>query len=125
MKRFIFLLAAIALACSGPTVPTLVAVSTETPSPTATSLVAAPKISATRTPPAATRLATVIASRSLHVRAEPGERAVVVGYLYTGDPVELTGECSEDPAGWAQIEWDDGTAWVRAKFLSDNECQSK
>jgi len=62
----------------------------------------------------------VTASRSLHVRAEP--LGIVIGYLYAADTVTLTDKCSD---GWAQIEWRDGTAWVKAKYLSENSCQAK
>jgi uncharacterized protein YgiM (DUF1202 family) len=64
--------------------------------------------------------ALVTASLSLNVRVRPGEQARVVGYLYTGNTVTLTNVCS---SGWAQIQWRGGTAWVNAKYLSDNKCK--
>lgn len=66
----------------------------------------------------------VTAARSLHVRVRPGEQNAVIGYLYRSNTVTLTGVCSEDPAGWAQIAWRGSTAWVNARFLSDNNCQT-
>jgi hypothetical protein len=36
--------------------------------------------------------------------------------------VTLAGSCR---SGWAQIIWQDGTAWVRAKYLSGNICLTK
>lgn len=72
--------------------------------------------------PTATRLAFVTATRSLNVRFHPGEQERVIGYLYNADAVTLTGSCR---AGWAQIRWRQGVAWVNAKFLSDNDCQTK
>ncbi len=77
-------------------------------------LTASPALSATPEP----ETARVIAA-SLHVRVRPGERQVVIGYLYNADTVTLTGSCR---SGWAQIEWQGATAWVNARFLSDNIC---
>jgi uncharacterized protein YgiM (DUF1202 family) len=62
----------------------------------------------------------VTAYEALHVRQHPTTAAAVVGYLYNSDPVTLTGTCQ---TGWAQIRWQDGTAWVNAKYLSDNICE--
>jgi hypothetical protein len=64
----------------------------------------------------------VTAYEALHVRQHPTTAAAVIGYLYNSDPVTLTGTCSTDPAGWAEIAWHGGTAWVKASFLSDNNC---
>ena len=61
-----------------------------------------------------------VTAMSLHVRVRPGERERVIGYLYNADAVTLTGKCR---TGWAQIEWQDATAWVKAKYLSENKCQ--
>jgi uncharacterized protein YgiM (DUF1202 family) len=118
VKRLILILTLAALACSAPalTMPTM-PVSTPTAVPTATRLV-----SATRLPEiTATSLVAVTAARSLHVRVRPGERETVLGYLYTSDTVTLTGSCR---SGWAQIQWQDATAWVNASFLSENNCQT-
>jgi uncharacterized protein YgiM (DUF1202 family) len=86
--------------------PTALAISTRTITPLPTQ---------TRT-----ALAMVTAARSLHVRVRPGEQQVVIGYLYNADRVTLTGSCR---SGWAQIVWKSATAWVRAKYLSDNICK--
>jgi hypothetical protein len=67
------------------------------------------------------KTATVTAYDALHVRNEP--MGVVIGYLYHADPVTLTGTCSTDPAGWAEIAWHGGTAWVASRYLSDNPCK--
>lgn len=63
--------------------------------------------------------AQVTAIRSLNVRERAGDDQPVVGYLYSGDGVNLTGACLN---GWAQIVWRDGTAWVNASYLSENKC---
>lgn len=63
----------------------------------------------------------VTAFEALHVRAAPGYQSDVIGYLYSGDSVTLTGKCQ---TGWAQIEWRGANAWVNARFLSDNKCQT-
>jgi hypothetical protein len=70
-------------------------------------------------------VAEVTAFQSLHVRERAGTDQIVIGYLYHGDQVELTGQCSEDPEGWAEIVWKDGTAWVNADFLSKNKCSEE
>lgn len=64
--------------------------------------------------------AVVTASLSLNVRQSPGEHERVIGALYNGDPVVMTGKCSD---GWAQIEWQGGKAWVNAGYLSENKCK--
>jgi hypothetical protein len=64
--------------------------------------------------------ATVTAT-SLHVRAAP--LGLRIGYLYAGNVVTLTGVCSEDPAGWAEIEWRGGEAWVNADYISGDVCE--
>ena len=65
-------------------------------------------------------MAVVTAFRSLNVRKRAGEREPVVGYLWFGERVELTGYCTR---GWAEITWESGTAWVNSDYLSDNECK--
>lgn len=60
--------------------------------------------------------------RSLNVRERAGEDQKVVGALYAGDPVVLTGSCLN---GWAEIAWQDGTAWVNADYLSQNKCSEE
>ena len=104
------------LACalpSGTTVPT-------TPAPTVvkagTTVPPKPK-----TPDNTLTTAKVTAQQSLHVRQQPGIDNTVVGYLYNADTVTLTDLCQD---GWAQIAWNGSTAWVNAKFLSDNKCQT-
>lgn len=68
-------------------------------------------------------IATVTASQSLNVRERADWQQVrVLGVLYHGDQVELTGTCS---GVWAEIVWEDGTAWVNSKFLSQNKCSEE
>jgi hypothetical protein len=107
------------LACalpSGTTVPT-------TPAPTvvkaATTVPSKPK-----TPDNTLTTVKVTAYQALHVRQQPGIGNTVLGYLYNSDTVTLTSVCSDDTAGWAQIVWQAGTAWVNARFLSENSCQT-
>jgi uncharacterized protein YgiM (DUF1202 family) len=113
MKRlslFLCYLVAVMLACSSPAWT----VEPKPTKPTATKSIP-PKATATN------QVAVVTAHQSLHVRVRPGEREPVAGYLYRGDPVTLTGKCQTK---WAQIEWrQGGTAWVKAKYLSDNKCK--
>ena len=80
-----------------------------------------PVVKPPTTPDNTLTTAQVTASDALHVRAEP--MGLVIGYLYHGAEVTLTNKCSEDPAGWAQIEWQDAVGWVNAKYLSDNKCK--
>jgi hypothetical protein len=109
MKLFLILLALVALACSVPAqVPT---VSTK---PVPTVLRPAPK--------QPTELLATVTATSLHVRQQPSEKSPLVSvdsYLYHGDTVTIQ-DCAD---GWAQIEWQGGTAWVKADWLSDNECK--
>jgi uncharacterized protein YgiM (DUF1202 family) len=93
--------------------------------PTMTSAIGVPTLTASPAPSATPEpeIARVIAT-SLHVRVRPGEQNTVIGYLYHADVVRLLGKCQ---TGWAQIIWHaasgSGTAWVRAKYLSDNKCK--
>ena len=63
----------------------------------------------------------VTAYQALHVRQQPGIDNIVLGYLYNSDSVTLTGSCR---SGWAQIVWKSAAAWVKAKYLSTNICQT-
>jgi uncharacterized protein YgiM (DUF1202 family) len=123
MKYLVLMLSLAALACVAPVTGRL-AMQTLAPSPVPT---ATRYITATRLPTVtATRLvAVVIAAESLHVRVRPGEQQAVIGYLYHADTVTLTGSCR---SGWAQIIWHaasgSGTAWVNARFLSGEVCQT-
>lgn len=106
-----------ALACVAPAwavVPTALTTSSPVLSETPTTVPGA------ITTPATT--VQVTALRSLHIRQQPSEHAVVIGYLYRDDVVALTGKCSD---GWAEIEWNDALAWVNARYLSDNKCKEK
>ena len=94
-------------ATATPVPPTVTAQATATRQP-------APKAAPSTPDPTARVIAT-----SLHVRAEP--MGLRIGYLYAADTVTLTGTCRD---GWAQIEWRDSTAWVNARFLSENSCQT-
>jgi uncharacterized protein YgiM (DUF1202 family) len=110
MKRLFLLLALVALACSAPAhLPTVAA----TPQPTVVK--PAPKQPTVQAAPVTVQ----VTADSLHVRAEP--MGLRIGYLYNADAVTLTNKCSD---GWAQIKWQGATAWVRAKYLSDNKCQT-
>jgi uncharacterized protein YgiM (DUF1202 family) len=91
---------------------------TVTPTPTT-----ATRATPTASPaPSATSTATtarVIAHDALNVRQSPSEKSAVLDYLYHGDTVTLTNICSD---GWAAIAWGQGTAWVKASFLTKNKC---
>jgi len=120
MKNLALLFLVLALAACSPEIMPAITdpLPTVSPAPTA-ELLAVPAVS---TPTAELpTVSTVTAVQSLHVRQEPNENAPVIGYLYSGDNVTLTGECL---GGWAQIEWNGGAAWVNARFLSENECQT-
>ena len=64
--------------------------------------------------------ASVTALQSLNVRQRAGEYQKVIGALYAGDLVTLTGDCSD---GWAEIIWSDSVAWVNSDYLSENRCK--
>jgi uncharacterized protein YgiM (DUF1202 family) len=91
--------------------------------PVATSPGTKPPVKLVMTTPTASMTPVMTAdvtATSLHVRDLPGHDNLVLGYLYNADTVTLTGSCR---SGWAQIEWQGATAWVRAKYLSDNKCK--
>lgn len=69
--------------------------------------------------------ARVTAIRSLNIRKFYGHDSPAIGALYHDNTVVMTGKCSDDPAGWAEIVWKDGTAWVNADFLSKNKCSEE
>ncbi|RPI95527.1 MAG: hypothetical protein EHM40_02935 [Chloroflexi bacterium] len=119
LAKHLILASLILAACSPEIMPAITdPLPTVSPTPTAEAL-AVPAVS---TPTAELpTVSTVTAIQSLHVRQEPNENASVIGYLYSGDNVTLTGECL---GGWAQIEWNGDVAWVNASFLSENECQT-
>jgi len=77
------------------------------------------KLVMTVSPTATPISARVTAMQSLNVRENYGHDKRVVGALYANDLVVMTGNCH---GGWAEIVWEDGTAWVNAKFLSSNKC---
>lgn len=112
---FILCLVAATLACNVQLEPSG---SPTTSTPTATIEQTATRlIQSTST---ATRQAVVTATRSLNVRESAGNNQRVIGVLFSGETVELTGECAK---GWAQIVWKNGVAYVNAKYLSDNKCK--
>jgi hypothetical protein len=99
------------LACalpSGTTVPT---------TPASTVVKAATTVPPKPKTPDNTLTTVQVTATTLHVRTEP--MGLRIGYLYYANTVTLTGSCR---SGWAQIRWQDGTAWVNARFLSDNIC---
>lgn len=116
LTTLILVLSALACALPAPTTGTTPPDNTASPAPKL-----AIRISTTPTTPAP---AVVTAAEALHVRQEPGEKALVIGYLRNGNEVTLTGRCSQepDPVGWAEIAYRDGSAWVNADFLSSNKC---
>jgi len=69
-------------------------------------------------PQTATQCATVTAIQSLHLRAEPNEKARVVGYLFNGESVTIL----TNGALWWEISTQQGRGWSRAKYLQAGEC---
>jgi uncharacterized protein YgiM (DUF1202 family) len=120
MKIALLVLAVSILACGTYAVP-----ETETPLPDTATVIPATKTAVipSKTPASidtgTPEIVTVSATHALHVRVRPGEHQAVIGYLYRADTVTLTGSCR---SGWAQIIWQGGTAWVNARFLSENSC---
>lgn len=115
-------LALVTIACGQYVTPTPIL----SPVPTLSSLPVPEKPALGKTPNALVEdllTAEVTAYQSVHVRAEPGTDALRIGYLYHGDTVTLTGTCSDDPPGWAEITFKGEPAWVNADYLSDNSCK--
>ena len=70
--------------------------------------------------------ARVTAIQSLHLRAEPNERARVLAYLKNGEQVRVItfGQSTGLPSGlWWKIETDVLTGYANAKYLSLTECE--
>lgn len=79
-----------------------------------------PRVAEIRSVATIQELSKVTAYQSIHVRAE--RMGLRIGYLYYGNTVTLTGACDH---GWAEIVWNDGTAWVNARYLSQNKCSEE
>jgi len=63
--------------------------------------------------------AIVIASQSLHLRAEPSEKSQVLKYLYHGDQVKVLAR----ELKWWSIQAGNKTGWAKAEFLQEATCQ--
>jgi uncharacterized protein YgiM (DUF1202 family) len=85
----------------------------------ASSAPAKPGLTTPFTTPTTVLSADVTAQRSLNVRSGASKTFAAIGALYTGERVELTGKCTR---GWAEITWEETTAWVYSGYLSDNSC---
>jgi uncharacterized protein YgiM (DUF1202 family) len=122
MKIALLVLAVSILACGTYAVP---AATTPPPDTATVSPITKTAVIPSKTPASidtgTPEIVTVSATHALHVRVRPGEQNAVIGYLYHTDVVQLSGKCQ---TGWAQIIWQDGTAWVNSKFLSTNSCQT-
>jgi uncharacterized protein YgiM (DUF1202 family) len=62
--------------------------------------------------------ATVTAIQSLHLRAQPNERAEVIGYLRNGEQVRVI-----TFGQWWKISTRAGTGYANAKYLQITECK--
>ena len=63
--------------------------------------------------------AIVIASQSLHLRAQPSEKSQVLKYLYHGDQVKVL---TREPKWWS-VQAGNKTGWAKAEFLAESECE--
>ena len=63
--------------------------------------------------------AIVIASQSLHLRAQPSEKSQVLKYLYHGDQVKVLARESR----WWSVQAGNKTGWAKAEFLQEAACQ--
>ena len=84
--------------------------------------VKAPAVSDKARPAPVEIRAKVSALQSLNVRQSPTRRSAGLGVLYSGDEVILTGRCR---AGWAEIQYTAGPAWVDARYLSGDHCKEE
>lgn len=64
------------------------------------------------------RCASVIAYKSLHIRALPSETAKVTGYLYYGESVTVSSWGT-----WARIQAGDRSGYARSKYLQLEACR--
>ena len=113
---------AASLACSLPIPSFSAPIATPIPTPTQTKDVPAPKIKATPNPAPAGIRETVSALQSLNVREKSTYTSAVIGALYTGDTVFLTGKCSP---GWAQIRYKSRVGWVNEKYITGDLCEAR
>ena len=65
------------------------------------------------------RCATVTASEALHIRAEPSEKATVIGYLHNGEQVIIV----DSRGTWWKIDAGPLQGYSKAEFLTEAECQ--
>ena len=65
------------------------------------------------------RCATVTASEALHIRAEPSEKATVIGYLHNGEQVIIV----DSRGAWWKIDTGPLQGYSKAEFLKEAECQ--
>lgn len=64
------------------------------------------------------RCATVTADEALHIRAEPGEKSKVLGYLHNGEQVIIM----QSTGAWWKIRTATVDGWSKAEFLQESEC---
>lgn len=61
-----------------------------------------------------------VTANKLNVRADASTDGKIVGALYQGDEVQVTG-AAEGDAGWVQISYEGADAYVSAEFLSEEK----
>ena len=62
--------------------------------------------------------AIVTAAASLHMRAEPNEKAEVLAYLQSGEQVTV-----KEPGTWWKIEAQGLTGYAKGKYLQEVKCK--
>ena len=69
-------------------------------------------------PTASSLCARVTASQSLHLRAQPNERARVLAYLHSGEQIRVI-----EFGKWWKISTDQGEGYANARYMELSECE--
>lgn len=108
----LLLLPLLALACSITPAASIAAMVTETPSlsppPPAPSLTATPQ-----------EVTCTVTAEALHLRAEPGISAQVIGYLYAGDVLTVLPDPSVN--SWIRVRAGDLTGWINSHYCKKGQ----
>lgn len=129
MRKLILILALAQIACLQTTIASTAEKSDGTSAPSAVPAAflsqepesgAVIDLASLQTPiPDPRKCATVTAIEALHLRTEPSEKAVVIGWLKAGQVVTVR---IQEPDWW-MVEAEGRTGYARAAYLKESECE--
>ena len=108
MKRYLFVIPLLVLACSLWTAPAAMHAPQPTPSPGGVTSWPTPTDTATPTP----HNCTVTAPDALNLRSGPGVGFDVIGWLYYGDTLRTVGASG----AWLEVDTLAGRGWVHGSY---------